>query len=249
MREICEALGRTEGQSDRFSMGRNARRRRGAYGWLMAVCAIALLSMASLAETNQPPVISMSLTTNATLYTSIDALDNQQKLGLGDRVSYRVIEDKDEPRSLVVTDSGELDIPYLGRVRVSDKTCQTLAKEVKAALEKELYYRATVILAIDQLNKKRGSVYLVGQIRAAGPVEIPSDEVFTVSKAILRAGGFSEFADKKRVKITRKPITCVGPTQVFTVNVIDILERGQTEKDLKLEPGDLIFVASRLLNF
>jgi hypothetical protein len=33
------------------------------------------------------------------------------------------------------------------------------------------------------------------------------------------------------------------------VDVAEILERGKTEKDLKLEPGDLIFVPSRLINF
>ncbi|MFO1499935.1 MAG: polysaccharide biosynthesis/export family protein [Verrucomicrobiota bacterium] len=188
------------------------------------------------------------LTTNANLFTSIESLDDKQQLRIGDRVSFRVIEDKEDAKPLMVTDSGELDIPYLGRVKAADKTCQAVAKQVKTALEKELYYRATVILAIDQLNKKRGSVYLVGQIKISGAVEIPSDEVFTVSKAILRAGGFGEFADKKRVKITRQA-PGGGQSQVFTVDLNEILEKGQTDKDLKLEPGDLIFVPGRLINF
>src|SRR6185503_20263429 len=41
-----------------------------------------------------------------------DFPDEQQKLGPGDRVTYRVIEDEDEPRSLTVTDSGDLEVPY-----------------------------------------------------------------------------------------------------------------------------------------
>ena len=190
-----------------------------------------------------------SLTPNVNLYTSIDSLDDKQKLNAGDHVSFRVIEDKDDPKSLVVTDAGELDIPYLGRVKASDKTCQGLAREVQTLLEKELYYKATVILAIDQLNKKRGSVYLVGQVRASGPVEIPSDEIFTVSKAIMRAGGFGDFADKKHVKVTRKPAAGAGPNQIILVDVSEILEKGRTDNDARLEPGDLIFVPSRLVNF
>src|SRR6267378_1175407 len=59
-------------------------------------------------------------------------LDDRQKLGPEDRVTYRVIEDQDEPHILTVTDSGEVDVPYLGLVRATGKTSQQLAKEVKA---------------------------------------------------------------------------------------------------------------------
>lgn len=197
---------------------------------------------ASATEPAPAPVF----TINANLYTSMEALDDRQKLGMGDRLSYRVLEDREEAKALIVTDSGELEIPYLGRVKADDKTCKELAHEVKAALEKDLYYQATVILAIDQLNRKRGSVYLVGQVKAAGALEIPSDEVFTLSKAILRAGGFGDFADKKRVRLTRK---AAEENKIFVVDVGEIFEKGRTENDVKLEPGDLIFVPSRLINF
>ena len=189
------------------------------------------------------------LTTNANLYISMDALDDTQRIGVGDRLSFRVIEDKEDSKLLVVADSGELEVPYLGRVKAADKTCKQLAREIKTALEKDLYYRASVIVAVDQLNKKRGNVYLVGQIRTPGPQDIPSDEVFTLSKALLRAGGFGDFADKKHVKLTRKAGPGEGDNKIIVVDVAEILERGKTEKDLKLEPGDLIFVPSRLINF
>ena len=213
----------------------------------LAALLLALSSPPCLAQSTNTAPSADRLTTNANLFTSIESLDDQQKLGAGDRVSFRVIEDKEESKSLVVTDSGEMEIPYLGRVNAANKTCQGLAKEIKAALEKDLYYKATVILAIDQLNRKRGSVYLVGQVRASGPVDIPSDEVFTVSKAILRAGGFGDFADKKHVKITRK--AGGSRNRVIMVDLTEILEKGQTEKDTRLESGDLIFVPSRLFNF
>src|ERR1044071_9246469 len=159
--------------------------------WALAAVLLLLVSVPNrtvVGQTNSTSAASgaPAVAINANLYTSIESLDDRQKLGIGDRVSFRVIEDKEEAKPLMVTDSGELDIPYLGRIRTADKTCQALAKEVKAALERDLYYKATVILAVDQLNKKRGSVYLVGQVRNSGPVEIPCDEIFTVSKAILR---------------------------------------------------------------
>src|SRR5262245_55949248 len=77
---------------------------------------------------------------------AMELLDNQQKLGPGDRITYRVIEDQDEPRALTITDSGDLEVPYLGLIHAAGKTSSELAKEVKVRLEQRLYYQATVIL-------------------------------------------------------------------------------------------------------
>jgi len=180
--------------------------------------------------------------------TSMEALDERQKLGPGDRVSYRVIEDKEDAKSLVISDTGDLDVPYLGRVKAADKTCKVVAHEIQRALTNDLYYKATVILAVDMLNKKRGSVYLAGNIRNAGLQDIPSDEVLTLTKAILRAGGFTDFADKKKVKITRQ-LGKGNANKVFVIDVAEILEKGKTEKDQKLEPDDMIFVPRRMINY
>jgi protein involved in polysaccharide export with SLBB domain len=92
-------------------------------------------------------------------------------------------------------------------------------------------------------------VYIVGPVRSPGPQEIPSDEVLTLSKAILRAGGFGEYADKHKVRVTRKGAGAGGQDQVLTVDVAEILEKGKTESDLPLEAGDLIYVPERLIRF
>jgi protein involved in polysaccharide export with SLBB domain len=178
----------------------------------------------------------------------MDALDDEYQLAIGDQLSFRIIEDQEDPKPLLVTDSGDLEVPYIGRFPALDKTCRELAQQLKTELEKEFYYQATVILAVDLMTKSRGKIYLVGQIRLPGPQDIPSDEVLTVSKAILRAGGFADFADKKHVKLTRQPSPTGDPTLTYEINLVDILEKGRTEKDMKLEPGDLVFVPSRLLN-
>jgi polysaccharide export outer membrane protein len=175
-------------------------------------------------------------------------LDDRQKLGVGDRVTFRVKEDRDEPRPLVVTDSGELEVPYVGRVKALGKTCFNLAMEVKGLLEREYYKRATVVIAIDVLNRSRGKVYVMGAVRAPGTVEIASDEVFTVSKAILKVGGFADFADKRRVKLVRRG-TDGRETPPVLVNVEEIWEKGRSEKDVALQPDDMIFVDQKIINF
>lgn len=81
-----------------------------------------------------------------------------------------------------------------------------------------------------------------------GPQEIPDDESYTVSKAILKAGGFSDFADKKKVKLIRAKGGDASK-RTIVVNVSDIWEKGKVENDVTLEPEDLIFVPARLVNF
>src|SRR5437667_2106242 len=86
---------------------------------------------------------------------SIAILDDRQKLGPGDRVTYRVVEDQDDPRSITITDSGDLEVPYLGLVHAAGNTSLQLAKEVTGLVEKQLYYQATVSIAIEVVNKTR----------------------------------------------------------------------------------------------
>jgi protein involved in polysaccharide export with SLBB domain len=197
----------------------------------------------TLAATRSTPA-----STNLAAAANMETLDDKQKLGLGDKLSFRIVEDLEDPKPILVTDSGDVEVPYLGRFSALDKTCRQLAREIKAELEKEYYYQATVIIAVDLLSKSRGKVYLIGSIRLPGPQEVPTDEVFTLSKAIMRAGGFGDFADKRRVKVTRKG-TSAAQNQVLTVNLVEVIEKGKTDKDLKLEAGDLIYVPNRVVNF
>lgn len=195
-------------------------------------------------EVPATPALASDKTTNA-----MATLDDRHLLAIGDRLSFRIVEDEEEPKALLIMDSGELEVPYLGRFAAAGKTCQELARALKAELEKEYYYRATVIIAVDLMARSRGKVYLVGPVRAPGPQEIPSDEILTLSKAILRAGGFTDFADKKTVKVTRKSAEAGREDQTFTVNVGDILEKGRTDTDLPLYAGDLVYIQERMIRF
>jgi protein involved in polysaccharide export with SLBB domain len=56
----------------------------------------------------------------------------------------------------------------------------------------------------------------------------------TVTKAIQTAGDFTEFANKKKVKLTRKD------GSIYTVNCIKALE--DPTQDLEVYPGDTIHV-------
>ena len=80
-------------------------------------------------------------------------------------------------------------------------------------------------------------------------IDVAVNETLTAGKAILRAGGFADFANKKRVKVVRSGAADRTVKETFELNMVDILERGKTEKDLVLQPDDFIIVPSRLINF
>lgn len=185
-------------------------------------------------------------TTSAVMRTnSMTVLDDKKRLGPNDYVSFRVVEDRDdESQRLRVNDNGELEVPYAGLIPAAGRTCKQIAYAVKAALEKEYYYNATVIIAVDRISEKsRGRVYVVGNVRGPGPQEIPADETYTVSKAIIRAGGFTDFANEKKVKLTRKN------GEAYVINLRDVIEKGRTDSDVVLQPDDQIFVPQKLINF
>jgi polysaccharide biosynthesis/export protein len=203
------------------------------------------------ASAPQPAAVTTLTNAGGPLLTNLSSYvpDDKYKLRVGDKVSLQILEDRDLPKSLVVADSGELDVPYVGRVAATDKTCKQLAEELKAQLEKEYYYRASVIIALDAANRFLGRVYVWGQVRNQGPIDIAVNENLTAGKAILRAGGFGDFANKKKVKVVRGAGAEGTGKQNFELNMVDILERGKTEKDVALQPDDFIIVPSRLINF
>jgi protein involved in polysaccharide export with SLBB domain len=179
---------------------------------------------------------------------SMDVLDDRRQLSIGDRVSFRVVEDRKEPRALVVSDSGEMEVPLIGRVQAANRTCRSLAYAVKALLEKDYYHRATVIIGLDSVTpRSKGRVYLVGQVRTQGALDLPSNETLTLSKAILRAGGFADYANQRKVRLVRKSGNAAQP-ETTTVDVTEIL-KGHVGKDPVLEPEDMIIVPEKLVNF
>jgi polysaccharide export outer membrane protein len=188
---------------------------------------------------NDLPTSSTVMRTN-----SMSVLDDKKRLGSNDYVSFRVVEDRDnDSQRLRVNDNGELEVPYVGLIPAEGKTCKELAYSIKGQLEKEYYYHATVILAVDRVSEKsRGKVYVYGSVKTQGPQEIPADESYTVSKAVIRAGGFGDFANKRKVKLTRKN------GKEFTVDLKRVIEEAHTEEDMVLQPDDQIYVPQRLIN-
>ncbi len=197
---------------------------------------------------------------SAATTNSMDVLDNNRPLNIGDLLSYRVVEDKGRISRLIVTDSGEMEVPLIGRVFAKGKTCFQVAHEIKAALQKQYYNQATVILALDFAGGSNGQyataeaeqVTLMGEIGKPGryPFPVGLNSEYTLSQAILDAGGFGRFANMKKVKVVRRlPNGDRKQTETIIVNLKDVMEDGELDKDILLQPNDVIIVPEKFFNF
>lgn len=196
-------------------------------------------AVAQTADQSQPPVSAA---------VAVAAGDRDTVLGVGDIVTFAIQEDQDPPVKLRVTDTGELDIPYAGRVPAVGKSCGEVAVEAKRKLEAKYYYVATVKLGIEQKNKASSlaKIYVAGLVRAPGPQDLFPGEKMTVSAAIIKAGGFAQFADKRKIKVTRKGR---NGTENFVVDGKAVIEDGDLSRDRAVQDGDSIFVPQRLFNY
>ena len=195
---------------------------------------------------------------SAGLINDMDQLDNTRPLGYGDRVIFRIVEDHNEPSVLRVQDSGDILVPHLGPRRAAGRTCRELAIALKRELEKSYYKLATVIIALDQAAPVRGGngasgplnapefFTIFGQVQKQGKYELPVDEDVSISQAILRAGGFAQFASTKAVKVVRR--TPSG-NKTIIVNLEDIMTNGSLDHDIYIRNNDVIIVKEKIAQF
>jgi protein involved in polysaccharide export with SLBB domain len=176
---------------------------------------------------------------------------NTDELRPGDRLRFQVVEGDDPPSELLVNAAGLIDIPYLGPALVAGRSIANVAGAIKRELEKGYFVTATVrLLLIERPGKSsvRGRVYLSGQVRRIGAFEIDRADANTVGKIILAAGGLTDFADAKKIKIVRVSPTNGEPTTQI-VDLREVIERGRIDKDVPIYDGDFVIVDARLVNW
>lgn len=97
-------------------------------------------------------------------------------------------------------------------------------------------------MSIAKLNPTR--VYVSGYVQRAGQQEIPAGETWTVAKAIMRAGGFTIYADRRKVAVVRSGQRG-SPGMTYYVDMVEVLEKGRTDKDMAVQAEDFIIVPAR----
>lgn len=178
-------------------------------------------------------------------FSQMALLNSDQILKIGDRLLYSVVEDRTQPRIVFVDSSGSVEIPLIGDVKATGKTCRDFAYEIKEILEVDYYHHATVLVQPHNDANSRGRFILLGPVQNQGPQMIPADEILTVANAILRSGGFLQGADPSRVTVIRIDPGNVDKEKRIVVDVTAILESGDFDQDVAIEPNDRILVPRR----
>ena len=113
-----------------------------------------------------------------------------------------------------------------GKVIISIPTTDD-AKEMK----RDIPLEPDDIIIVPRLDR----IFILGQVKKPGAVDLPGAEDLTVSKAISIAGGFERFGRQSEVQVIRNGVT---------IKVVDVKAAlaGSHVEDPKLLPGDTIFV-------
>lgn len=91
---------------------------------------------------------------------------------------------------------------------------------------------------------RSNEVFITGNVKTPGPIRLVPGEDLRAYSAILKSGGFSRFADEKKVYILREGEN--GAKEKIPVNVKEV-KRGQGA-DLKLQARDIVVVPERFFS-
>lgn len=148
------------------------------------------------------------------------------------KVTYSGIEVPPLPHEERVKDDGTITLTYIGSVKAAGKSPGQLQREIRDKYIQGGYYTASLNITVSGQER---FVFVGGEVRL--PNRYPYTEGMTVLKAIQTAGGFTDFANHKKVYLTR-----VNGKKI-TVNADKAQDR--PELDLPVYPGDLINVAKK----
>jgi polysaccharide export outer membrane protein len=132
-----------------------------------------------------------------------------------------------------IKEDGTITLTLNQTFKADGKTRGNLEKEIRARYVPDYFKYMTV--TVKQQESTRW-YYMNGEVRS--PARQIYNSRITVLKAIASSGGFTDFANKKKVKLTRVD----GRTQ--TVNCVKALDNPAL--DPEVYPGDTIHVPRRL---
>ncbi|MCM8761233.1 MAG: SLBB domain-containing protein, partial [Candidatus Omnitrophica bacterium] len=125
----------------------------------------------------------------------------------------------------------------LGQVKVQGMTVHEAEQELKRLLEADYLVKAEVLVFIEQYNIRQISV--MGEVKNPGKYDLLSEKPRTLMQAIGMAGGFTTDADIHNVTIMRIED---GQQKIIKIDTQDITLKGEKDKDIIVEAGDVITV-------
>jgi polysaccharide export outer membrane protein len=133
---------------------------------------------------------------NAALPKAVDI--KSYEIGANDILRIEVWQSQDYTRQVLVRTDGRITMPPIGELQVEGLTPERLQKQLEEGL-REYINDPDVTVSVLQVNSKN--------FRVAGAVTHPASYALVtpvrVYEAIMDAGGFKEYAKKKKIQIMR----------------------------------------------
>lgn len=156
-------------------------------------------------------------------------------LGAGDVVRLSVYGSPDLSIETRVSESGNITFPLLGQVGVGGLSVAAAEKKIATQLEKGGYIKqAQVNMLVTTMASQQVSV--LGQVNRPG--RYPVEGRRKVLDMLALAGGIhSDGGDMISLVRTRD-----GKTTRETIDLVDMVRKGELDKDYEVAGGDIVFV-------
>lgn len=163
--------------------------------------------------------------------------DDDYKIRPGDEIEILVWEQPNFNTNTEVSSNGTIAIPLVGEVEVSGLTQEELRSVLIDRMSE--YIRDDINLTLSIRSTDRMLVSVFGMVES--PDNYPIVDETSIFKMLSVAGGPSDEANIRRVKIYRKN----GDPNYETIDLTHYLDSGQMDSAAMVRPGDVVYVPRR----
>ncbi len=160
-------------------------------------------------------------------------------LGAGDRLRIDIFNVPEYSGEFFVLGDGAVNLPVIGAIPIQGLTVQKASALLTAYFSR---YVKRPIVTISVLAPRPVQFAIAGEVTRAGSYTVPfsgdNRKFPTISQAIQLAGGTTQTANLRQVQVRR-----AATGRIQTVNIFDVLQRGNTSQDISLRDGDTIYIA------
>ena len=155
-------------------------------------------------------------------------------IGPGDKISIQVFGKEKDELELTVNREGQIIFPAHGPFTVSGLSFNEMKRLLTARI-KEKVIGVDVVVGIASLRSMR--VFVLGDAHKPGPYTLSS--LSSITHAIFAAGGISDIGSLRNIQLKR------AGKLVTTLDLYDLLIKGDSRSDVLLQSGDVIFIAPK----
>ncbi len=151
-----------------------------------------------------------------------------------DAIEISVIPQSELDRTVTIRPDGKISLPLIGDVFAEGLSPAELTDELTERFSKYVKNPAVSVIVTGFNSKK---IYVIGEVFRQGA--FPYTGTTSVFEAVEDAGSFTRRASLGRVILVRGSLE--SPT-VIDINLKEVVRKGEQSKDLRLQPGDIVYV-------